>query len=516
MNGKRLEKLVVVVTVSIFLVFMTACNADELEIKTSIDVPQKTTTVTLNEAEPTNTCRAEQYDMDLKLDVEKKQLSGKVTLRLTNETKDILNELCIRTDAAFNMHIKNPIIVETNEQLKLKSKNEISSVYLDISNVPLQPNETLSLQFDFVTEIPKQKDRFGYTVNGNDEIYQLTFCYPRIAMYENGVWDESPYTDGAENNYVTVSDYNVNFEAPKDFTVIASGNEKTDGAITKISGENLRQLAIFAGTNIKKDTEIINDIEINNYYFNHKGNKEYYNMALEAAKDSINLFTNLIGAYPYKELDIVHGYYSSAMEYSSIILIGMPDVEDTTELDKNAAFTALSSRVAHEVAHQWFYGVVGNNPYDEPWLDEALAEYCEDILYQQSKLPSIATSVKHDKKFKGTSVWGTMSDDEFNQEIDNMINQKTEGHYIINKPYNAYDVENQEYSEYVYKSGSYFFYELRKAMGDGVFFPMLQEYYKAYYFNECSTEDFVNVILEFDNSEEVNKIIKKYIHLYSS
>lgn len=72
MNGKRLEKLVVVVTVSIFLVFMTACNADELEIKTSIDVPQKTTTVTLNEAEPTNTCRAEQYDMDLKLDVEKK------------------------------------------------------------------------------------------------------------------------------------------------------------------------------------------------------------------------------------------------------------------------------------------------------------------------------------------------------------------------------------------------------------------------------------------------------------
>ena len=82
---------------------------------------------------------------------------------------------------------------------------------------------------------------------------------------------------------------------------------------------------------------------------------------------------------------------------------------------------------------------------------------------------------------------------------------------IINKPYSGYDVENQEYSQYVYEGGSYFLYELRKTMGDGVFFPMLQEYYKAYYFNECNTEEFVNVILELDDSEEVRNIINKYI-----
>lgn len=157
---------------------------------------------------------------------------------------------------------------------------------------------------------------------------------------------------------------------------------------------------------IKKDIENVNDVKINNYYFDHEGNKEYNNMALEAAKDSMNLFSKLIGKYPYEELDTVHGYDSSAMEYSGIILIGTPDVEDKTALDEYANFAALSSRIAHEVAHQWFYGVVGSDPYKEPWMDEAFAEYCEDMLYQQSKRPSISASIEHDKKFGGTDFWG--------------------------------------------------------------------------------------------------------------
>ena len=510
-NSKKLSRIAVIFSIFILLILMTACNKEKVEIRTDVAVPEKTTTVTLNKAEATKTCRAEKYDMDLKLDVKKKQLLGQVTMLLTNETEDTLREICIRTDAAFDMDIINPRIVETNEYLKIKSKSKNSAVYLDISSMQLKPAETISLQLDFMTEIPKENSRFGYAVNNKDEIYQLTFCYPRVAMYENGVWDESPFSQGAENNYVTVSDYDINLEAPENLTIIASGNEKTEGKFTTINGKNMRQPAIFAATNIKKDTETVNDIKINNYYFDHKGNKEYNNQALEAAKDSMNLYSKLIGEYPYEELDIVHGYYSSAMEYSGIILMGTPDVEDKTALDEDANFSSLSSRIAHEIAHQWFYGVVGSDPYKEPWMDEAFAEYCENMLYQQSKLPSIAKAIKHDQKFGDTNLWGTMSDDEFNNHIDNIIKQLVGNTYIINKPYSDYDMAEQEYSLYVYDGGSYFLHELRKTMGDGVFFPMLQEYYKAYYFNECNTEEFVSIILKFNDSEEVRNIINKYI-----
>lgn len=104
-----------------------------------------------------------------------------------------------------------------------------------------------------------------------------------------------------------------------------------------------------------------------------------------------------------------------------------------------------------------------------------------------------------------------MTDEEFNQLTDSMIEQITGDEYIISKPYSAYSKENQEYSAYVYDGGTYFLCELRKAMGDEVFYPMLQEYYKAYHFNEVSTEEFVEVIRTFDNSESVRRIVEKYI-----
>jgi aminopeptidase N len=37
--------------------------------------------------------------------------------------------------------------------------------------------------------------------------------------------------------------------------------------------------------------------------------------------------------------------------------------------------------ITHEVAHQWWYGLVGNNQYLEPWLDEAFASYSHERLH---------------------------------------------------------------------------------------------------------------------------------------
>jgi aminopeptidase N len=40
--------------------------------------------------------------------------------------------------------------------------------------------------------------------------------------------------------------------------------------------------------------------------------------------------------------------------------------------------------VAHEVAHQWWFGVVGGDQIDEPWLDEALTQYSTMLYYEKA------------------------------------------------------------------------------------------------------------------------------------
>ena len=34
----------------------------------------------------------------------------------------------------------------------------------------------------------------------------------------------------------------------------------------------------------------------------------------------------------------------------------------------------------HELAHQWFYAMVGDSQARDPWLDEAFATYAEEVI----------------------------------------------------------------------------------------------------------------------------------------
>lgn len=104
---------------------------------------------------------------------------------------------------------------------------------------------------------------------------------------------------------------------------------------------------------------------------------------METATESFELYSNLIGDYPYEELDIISVFMEGAMEYSGLLMIGYPDTasEELKLLDDGKHYEHIKSHISHEVAHQWFYSVIGNDPYNEPWLDESFAEFLEAFVF---------------------------------------------------------------------------------------------------------------------------------------
>lgn len=61
-----------------------------------------------------------------------------------------------------------------------------------------------------------------------------------------------------------------------------------------------------------------------------------------------------------------------AIEFPSYVRVG--DYSSLMDGDDSDYITnLLVENTSHEVAHQWFYAVVGNNGYQEPWLDENFA-----------------------------------------------------------------------------------------------------------------------------------------------
>lgn len=452
----------------------------------------------------------EHYDMKLKLDTGKKILGGTVTLELNNQTEDTLSEICMRNFSAS--------ILEEGKKTKKGKDPSVSYVRLE---QPLKPNSRTKLQIEYNTEIPKVDNRFGYHEEGKYKLFQLSFCFPHLAMYEHGKWNENPYFSAGESNFSRVTDYDIEIEAPKDYTIIASGKENTrqqgQKAITSISARKMRDMAIVASNYMKTEqVKTKAGVVVRHCYLNYKGMKEYNAFSLEAAKDAMDLYSERFGRYPYEELDVVQGFLPTGMEFPGLIMIGLPDVKNMRDIPKNGIsyyrnYSDLCCLVAHEVAHQWFCVTVGNDPFQEPWLDEGLAEYCEDILYPQSGVPSIQKAMKADKKkdtdFTFLAEW---EEDIFRKYMDGYIEQMTKGKkYYIDK--NCLEYEDGTYSDYAYEGGKCFFYELQKELGDSTFSTMLREYYQKFYLQEATGEEFLQIVQWYAVSDRSKKIIDQYI-----
>jgi hypothetical protein len=72
------------------------------------------------------------------------------------------------------------------------------------------------------------------------------------------------------------------------------------------------------------------------------------------------------GPFPYERLAVaILPDIRGGIEFPGVILQGTGQIDDAT--------------ASHEVAHEWFYGLVGNDQARDPWLDEAFATYAEAL-----------------------------------------------------------------------------------------------------------------------------------------
>ena len=115
--------------------------------------------------------------------------------------------------------------------------------------------------------------------------------------------------------------------------------------------------------------------------------------ALETASNSLLLYNRMLGRYPYETLSVVLSGLTSGVagtEYPTLVM-AKPDMplEEVTPTDLastreyNGYVWEFDRSVTHEVAHQWFYGVVGNDQIRYPWLDEGFCRFAEQLYMEE-------------------------------------------------------------------------------------------------------------------------------------
>lgn len=331
---------------------------------------------------------------------------------------------------------------------------------------PLPIGQSARIEMDYRLRLPQG----GTRLNTFKNTAFLAQWYPILAVKDQEGWHTEPYTTTGDPFYTQMSDFEVTFRVPQGYRVITTGDDREQeyrSPIT-IKQENVRDFAAV----LTKDYKVIRgkagDTEVNLWYL---GGMEDVALTLHgAAVSGMNFYGEKFGKYPYKEVDVVlgeTGYGIAGMEYPGLV----------TSIPRMPTRTGQSPAVnviVHELAHQWWYGVVGNNQVKEPWLDEGLTTFSE-FLYMQEKM-------KENEK--------------------DLLRRATIRSYEIHEAAGVtsadslYKYPDSVYGLMVYIRPAAMMYNLMDKIGKDKVLAIMRAYYEKFQYRTATTRDFIHVASE--------------------
>jgi peptidase M1-like protein len=330
---------------------------------------------------------------------------------------------------------------------------------------PLTPDESVDLSTEFeIQAFPGVEDsgeaRFGLT---RGILLAPTF-YPLIPRIVDGEWQTIPAPPGGDTTNSDTALYVWRVTAPSKFAIVATGtvvaSEQSGDTQTQtlVTGP-MRDLALVVGPLDVKQREV-DGVRLNAYTLQEHA--QFADDMLDYAEGQMKTLQSEVGPYPFNELDIVDAPGAfGGIEYPGTIFIGV--------VGGVGGGPFFEVATVHEVGHQWFYSLIGDDQLLEPWLDEAAASYTE-VLY--------------DERVYGAAAATSALDDFWNS-----LGSADDPSLPIGLPVGKYPSEN-DYVAIVYGKGPLFFAALREALGDEKFFVFLHNYYRDYRYGFVTSKDF--------------------------
>jgi hypothetical protein len=406
-----------------------------------------------------------EIEVNVELDPSRAQasLEGGAKITYTNRSSFLLNELVLMlwpNGQQYNAEmVAGPVQINGE---KVGSRVDLDGLALRVS-LPkeISPGESLEVSLPFSIEIKgsirDQRKRFGITHG----ILMAPTFYPLIPRLVDGEWQAEIPPEGGDTTNSDVAFYRVTITAPEAYEIVASGVEvdwqfpgNGQKKVSYVTGP-MRDFALAIGSLVEIN-RMVNNVRLNVWVRpDHISSGE---RLANAAAMQMTFIHDLVGPYPYVELDILDTPCAfGGIEYPGLIYIC--SVDDGYFIDTTV----------HEVAHQWFYGLIGNDQIYEPWLDESIATYWQVLYYENA--------VGEERAAGQLTQYRSWASGPENRDAP------------IGLGIDEYRL-NGDYYTIVYFKGAVFYDALRDRMGDEVFFQFLQTYYDGYRYQFVHALDF--------------------------
>lgn len=322
------------------------------------------------------------------------------------------------------------------------------------------------MEFEYEVKLPNVNHRFGY----GDNAINIANFYPIMAVYD-GEWNLDPYHSNGDPFYSDLSNYDVTFSCDSKYVLASTGEiikTSTESEVTRyvLSADAVRDFAMVISDKFQVIDTKYKDVDIKYYFYDDEENKQ----SLQTALDSIKTFSELYGEYPYKNYSVVQtNFVHGGMEYPRMVYVS----------DAVTDYMDYKNVIIHETAHQWWYGLVGNNEYDHAWLDEGLTDFSTALFYKHN--PSY--NVLYEDVIKNTNNSYVTFVDIYTKILGSVETDMT-------RALNEYNTES-EYVYMTYVKGVLLFHNLYETLGEKSVIKSLRKYFAIYKYKNVRPEHLV-------------------------
>lgn len=443
--------------------------------------------------------RLSTYRLDAEFDEESDSLDCQMSLNYVNNSESALDELCFflyansfdekqkcvpnsyRNQAYYLGTSYGNITIGSVFVLGEKAEFSISSPQSNILTVKLQkqlfPNENVVVDMDFVVKLAKINHRLG---SGQNTINFGNFL-PLVCVYEYGKgFFKSEFSENGDPFYSDVANFEATIRFDKKFGFVGTGEVKIsdeDGkSVAMCQAQRVRDFCFFLSENFKMLSKVYNGVEVNYFYYDDENAERHLNTAV----DCLKTFGELFCEYPYKVLNVVKSSFCfGGMEYPNLVTIS----------DKITDQDTYDYVIAHEIAHQWWYGLVGNNEFSQPWVDESLTDYSAMLFFKKN--PSYNVDYRVLMENAQTTYENFVNIyAKINGSVDESMNRSL-------KEFNT----DPEYTNCIYVKGVLMYDSLSSVLGERKFLACLKDYSNRYKYKNVSGEELIE---SFSKSSHVN------------
>ncbi len=342
--------------------------------------------------------------------------------------------------------------------------------------------------------------------------------YAMIAARRDNEWVRSNESTMGDLGTGDISHFRAQIHAAPGSRVAVSGHVESEETLLGTNGRPpvhrvktvsgfSRNFAIIISRDLVHEQRVVNGVTVRSWFL--EADRSEGERVMNIAAEALAIYERRFGRYPYRDLDLVEAPLvggAGGVEFSGLVTVAKMFYPSGGGMGMGILGALMGGQgggmreamiefvTVHEVAHQWWHGLVGSDSRMHPFVDESLAQF-SSVQYMRDRYGDDRAELEARRQVASNYHMMRM------QGVDDGA---------VDRPVSDFG-HPMAYAGLVYGKGAFAYREVQKAIGDPAFFRAVQRYVRENRFGVAPPRALFDRFASGRNRRAVRRIERRWL-----